>query len=140
MCATPALVDAAGMDANTLDQGFVAAVRRLLGWLVVLGCAAILLPCLLVAGIDASAHGEEWDGLGLFLAAVVGIPAVTALVLQTLALRLESRRPLVSRVLTVVVALRPRRRRRRDDGCRERVGGAPGAHGRAGAADGLRPG
>jgi hypothetical protein len=33
------------MDANTLDQGFVAAVRRLLGWLVVLGCAAILLPC-----------------------------------------------------------------------------------------------
>jgi hypothetical protein len=93
------------MSINVSERDLVGTLRRTIGWLVLLGCGAVLGLCLFVAIEDESSHSDELDGLGAFIAALVGVPAVIGLVLVGVALLLESRRPVVARVLTGFVSV-----------------------------------
>jgi hypothetical protein len=103
----PAVVaaDARAMNGNVTERDLLSTLRRTIGSLVVLGLVVVVVGCLAMGISDASSHEDEFDGLGVFIAALVGVPALVGLALEALALWLDSRRPFAARVITAFVAV-----------------------------------
>jgi peptidoglycan/LPS O-acetylase OafA/YrhL len=92
-------------SARIHETSAVGLLRRALNLATAVVSGGVLALCVVVAVMDLSYHGDDWDGLGALIAAVFGVPALVALVLTTLSLRLQRRHPTASRVLSGVAAL-----------------------------------
>ena len=60
---------------------------------------------LLMAGVDLSTRGEEWDGLGVFIGVGLGVPGLATLLLSWFALRTRDRRPRLALGLEIALSV-----------------------------------
>ena len=82
------------MNSSTAaDRGVASAALTALLWAALAMGLLVGAYGLLLVGIDLSAQGEDWDGLGILFGSVLAVPAVVVSVPAWVALRAARRRP-----------------------------------------------
>ncbi|MGN6577282.1 MAG: hypothetical protein ACTHKG_16535 [Nocardioides sp.] len=71
---------------------------------LVLGIVAVGIG-LLMAGVDLSTPGEEWDGFGVFIGLGIGLPGLAIALLSWFSLRIRDRRPGLARGLEIALSV-----------------------------------